>query len=165
MGDLDDGDGADRAAVVEAVSDEIGVAADDVEDAIQDALMSGRCYEPDDGTLKPICGIEWTPTDPPRRRVSIPSRANWLRSRPLGASGHLVADYHAGYEDALRYERGVDVPGRAPDRRERVLSLVDRVDPDRFVVLGDLMHSIGDPAALNAANSRCCSNPFPRAST
>ncbi|TYT61364.1 metallophosphoesterase [Natrialba swarupiae] len=57
----------------------------------------------------------------------------------------LVADYHAGYEDALRYERGVDVPGRAPDRRERVLSLVDRVDPDRFVVLGDLMHSIGDP--------------------
>ncbi|MWV38211.1 hypothetical protein [Natrialba sp. INN-245] len=54
MGDLDDGDGANRAAVVETVSDETGVAADDVEDAIQDALMSGRCYEPDDGTLKPI---------------------------------------------------------------------------------------------------------------
>ncbi|MEY7847577.1 hypothetical protein AB7C87_00015 [Natrarchaeobius sp. A-rgal3] len=54
MGDLDDGDGADRAAVVETVVDETGVSADDVEDAIQDALMGGRCYEPDDGTLKPI---------------------------------------------------------------------------------------------------------------
>mgnify|MGYP000112022623 CR=1 FL=1 len=54
MGALDDGDGADREAVVEAVVDEHGVAADSVEDAIQDALMSGKCYEPGDGVLKPI---------------------------------------------------------------------------------------------------------------
>jgi len=39
---------------VEAVVDDHGVAADAVEDAIQDALMSGKCYEPGDGTLKPI---------------------------------------------------------------------------------------------------------------
>ncbi|EMA62582.1 hypothetical protein [Halorubrum lipolyticum] len=54
MGALDDGDGADREAVVEAVVDDHGVAADAVEDAIQDALMSGKCYEPGDGVLKPI---------------------------------------------------------------------------------------------------------------
>ncbi|WP_435072997.1 hypothetical protein [Halorubrum sp. HHNYT27] len=54
MGELDDGDGADREAVVERVVDEYGVDADDVEDAIQEALMSGKCYEPGDGVLKPI---------------------------------------------------------------------------------------------------------------
>jgi len=54
MGALDDGDGADREAVVERVVDEHGVAAGAVEDAIQDALMSGKCYEPGDGVLKPI---------------------------------------------------------------------------------------------------------------
>ncbi|MDF9744225.1 metallophosphoesterase [Natrinema salsiterrestre] len=57
----------------------------------------------------------------------------------------FVADYHAGYEAGLRYERGVDVPSRAPDRRDRLLSLLERTRPDRLVVLGDLMHSIGEP--------------------
>ncbi|WP_254765062.1 metallophosphoesterase [Natrinema marinum] len=57
----------------------------------------------------------------------------------------FVADYHAGYEAGLRYERGVDVPSRAAARREHLLSLLERVRPDRLVVLGDLMHSIGDP--------------------
>ncbi|WP_128905355.1 hypothetical protein [Halorubrum amylolyticum] len=54
MDALDDGDGAGREAVVEAVVDDHGVAADAVEDAIQDALMGGKCYEPGDGVLKPI---------------------------------------------------------------------------------------------------------------
>jgi len=54
MEELNDGDGADRAALVEAVTDEHGVGADDVAEAIQDALMSGRCFEPDDETLMPI---------------------------------------------------------------------------------------------------------------
>ncbi|AZQ13869.1 hypothetical protein [Halorubrum sp. PV6] len=54
MGSLDDGDGADREAVVEAVVDDHGVDAEAVEDAIQDALMSGKCYEPGEGVLKPI---------------------------------------------------------------------------------------------------------------
>ncbi|MFB6156969.1 MAG: RPA family protein [Haloferacaceae archaeon] len=54
MADLDDGDGADREAVVASVVDAHGVDPGDVEDAIQDALMSGRCYEPDEGALKPI---------------------------------------------------------------------------------------------------------------
>ncbi|WP_256403106.1 hypothetical protein [Halorubrum salinum] len=54
MAALDDGDGAEREAVVERVVDEHGADADDVDDAIQDALMSGKCYEPGDGVLKPI---------------------------------------------------------------------------------------------------------------
>jgi hypothetical protein len=39
---------------LDAVVEEYGVEPDAVEDAIQDALMSGKCYEPGDGTLKPI---------------------------------------------------------------------------------------------------------------
>ncbi|MFB6229472.1 MAG: RPA family protein [Halobacteriales archaeon] len=54
MRDLDSGDGADRAAVIEIVSDEHGADSEEVEDAIQDALMSGTCYEPGDGLLKAI---------------------------------------------------------------------------------------------------------------
>ncbi|QKY19534.1 hypothetical protein B4589_003765 [Halolamina sp. CBA1230] len=54
MAELDDGDGADHGAVVERVVDEHGVDAGAVEDAIQDAMMSGKCYEPSDGTLKAI---------------------------------------------------------------------------------------------------------------
>ncbi|ELZ36646.1 hypothetical protein [Halorubrum tebenquichense] len=54
MDDLDDGDGAPREAVVERVADDHGVDPGAVEEAIQDALMSGQCYEPGDGLLKPI---------------------------------------------------------------------------------------------------------------
>ncbi|ELY67569.1 hypothetical protein [Natrinema versiforme] len=54
MEELDDGDGADRTALIEAVADDTGASADEVEDAIQDALMGGQCYEPDDETLKAI---------------------------------------------------------------------------------------------------------------
>ncbi|WP_339106486.1 hypothetical protein [Haloterrigena salinisoli] len=54
MEDLDDGDGADRTELVERVADETGASEDEVEDAIQDALMGGQCYEPNDETLKAI---------------------------------------------------------------------------------------------------------------
>ena len=54
MGDLDEGDGVAREDLVGAATDRYGADAGAVEDAIQDALMGGRCYEPDDGTLKPI---------------------------------------------------------------------------------------------------------------
>ncbi|WP_224336300.1 hypothetical protein [Haloprofundus halobius] len=54
MSELDDGDGAEREKVVAAVVDEYGADPGDVEDAIQDALMSGQCYEPADGKLKAI---------------------------------------------------------------------------------------------------------------
>jgi hypothetical protein len=49
----DTGDGAPREAVVEAVVDEYGVAEGDVDEAIEEALMDGLCYEAGGG-LKPI---------------------------------------------------------------------------------------------------------------
>jgi RPA family protein len=54
MHELDDGDGADREAVIERVVEDYGLGRDAAEDGIQSALMSGECYEPDDDTLKPI---------------------------------------------------------------------------------------------------------------
>ncbi|MFC7215823.1 hypothetical protein ACFQO4_17270 [Saliphagus sp. GCM10025334] len=54
MTDLDDGEGADRSAVIDTVTDETGADEDDVEEAIDDALMGGQCYEPGDGKLKAI---------------------------------------------------------------------------------------------------------------
>jgi len=54
MDDLDEGDGVAREDLVGATTDRYGVETGAVEDAVQDALMGGRCYEPDDGTLKPI---------------------------------------------------------------------------------------------------------------
>jgi putative SbcD/Mre11-related phosphoesterase len=55
------------------------------------------------------------------------------------------ADFHAGLESALRYERGVNVDSRGPARRERVLELVAEHDVDDVIVVGDFMHSIGGP--------------------
>ncbi|MFB6122573.1 MAG: metallophosphoesterase [Haloferacaceae archaeon] len=60
----------------------------------------------------------------------------------------VVADYHAGIEAGLRYERGVELASQAAERRARVLSLCDRTDPDRVVVLGDLAHRIGEPGTV-----------------
>jgi len=57
----------------------------------------------------------------------------------------VVADYHAGIEAGLSRERGLEVPSRADERRERLYSLVADTEPDRIVVLGDFMHSIGAP--------------------
>jgi len=54
MESLDDGEGADREAVVATVAEDYGVDTDAVEDAIEAALMGGRCYEPGEGTLKAI---------------------------------------------------------------------------------------------------------------
>jgi hypothetical protein len=54
MADLDSGNGADRTAVVEETRDRHGLAEEAVEEAIQDALMNGKCYEPDESSLKPI---------------------------------------------------------------------------------------------------------------
>jgi hypothetical protein len=54
MEELDDGDGADRERVVAALVERYGADPGDAEDAIQDALMSGKCYEPGEGQLKAI---------------------------------------------------------------------------------------------------------------
>jgi hypothetical protein len=54
MGEIDDGDGVDRQDLVTTVVDSTGADAAAVEDAIDDALMGGRCYEPTEGLLKAI---------------------------------------------------------------------------------------------------------------
>ena len=60
----------------------------------------------------------------------------------------LVADYHAGIEAGLRYERGVELPNNAGERRRRLLSVLDSTAADRLVVLGDLGHEIGEPEGV-----------------
>jgi RPA family protein len=54
MSDLDDGDGAPHDEVVAAVVEEYGADPGAVADAIDDALMSGKCYEPSEDRLKAI---------------------------------------------------------------------------------------------------------------
>jgi len=56
----------------------------------------------------------------------------------------VVADYHAGIETVLRAD-GVELDSRAATRREKLLDLIAETDPERLVVLGDLVHAIGDP--------------------
>ena len=56
-----------------------------------------------------------------------------------------IADYHAGIETAFRYERNVELPSLAAERRRRLYDLLDRTDADRLLLLGDLTHSIGEP--------------------
>lgn len=62
-----------------------------------------------------------------------------------GERALAIADYHAGIESALRYERGVELPSRATERRDRVLALLERTNAERLVVLGDLVHRISAP--------------------
>ena len=62
-----------------------------------------------------------------------------------GERALVVADYHAGIERGLRYERGVELESDAEGRRKRLLSLLDGTDADRLVVLGDVAHRSGDP--------------------
>jgi len=54
MDDLDDGGGADRDAIVERVVDAHDIGESAVDEAIQDALMSGRCFEPEDGVFSTV---------------------------------------------------------------------------------------------------------------
>ncbi|MFB6079363.1 MAG: RPA family protein [Halarchaeum sp.] len=54
MDELDDGNGADRDELVRTVLEETEADEDSIEDAIQSALMSGRCYESGDDHLKAI---------------------------------------------------------------------------------------------------------------
>ena len=62
-----------------------------------------------------------------------------------GERALLVADYHAGIEVGLRYERGVELPNNAAERRRRLLSVLDSTGVDQLVVLGDLGHDLGEP--------------------
>ena len=49
-----DGNGVKRTVVVEAVVEQTGASETAVKEAIEEALLSGRCYEPNEDRLKPI---------------------------------------------------------------------------------------------------------------
>lgn len=71
-----------------------------------------------------------------------------------GQRALAVADYHAGIEIGLRYERGVELDSNATERQQRLLSLLDRTGADRVVVLGDLVHRIAEPDGDEAKEIR-----------
>ncbi len=54
MRELDEGTGADRDELLAEMNNRYGLDEGTVEDAIEDALMAGQCYEPDDSTVTPI---------------------------------------------------------------------------------------------------------------
>lgn len=56
----------------------------------------------------------------------------------------IVADIHAGLESAWRSE-GIEVPSNAEARRDRLADLVQKTNPDRVIIIGDLAHWIGEP--------------------
>ena len=55
-----------------------------------------------------------------------------------------IADYHAGIETVLRSD-GVEIDSRGQSRRRRLLDLVTQHTPDRLLILGDMVHAIGEP--------------------
>jgi metallophosphoesterase superfamily enzyme len=67
-----------------------------------------------------------------------------------GERALVVTDYHAGIERSLRRD-GVELDDGADGRRRRLLGLVGETDPDRLVVLGDLVSSIGEPQGSERA--------------
>ena len=83
----------------------------------------------------------------PQRRQVEPLPGEPAATADLGdEQALLIADYHAGIEAGLRYERGVELPDNAAERRRRLLKLLRTTDTDRLVVLGDLGHQIGQTA-------------------
>jgi hypothetical protein len=54
MRELNEGDGVERETLLTTVVGDYDVTPADVEDALESALMSGRCYESGEDTLKPI---------------------------------------------------------------------------------------------------------------
>ncbi|MFB6119619.1 MAG: RPA family protein [Halobacteriaceae archaeon] len=54
MTEMGDGGGVPRGDLVAAVTEDYDVSAEAVEDAVQDALMAGQCYESGDDELTPI---------------------------------------------------------------------------------------------------------------
>ncbi|WP_115862903.1 hypothetical protein [Halorussus litoreus] len=54
MQELDEGDGVEREKLLAALVQDYDVTPADVDDALESALMAGRCYESGEDTLKPI---------------------------------------------------------------------------------------------------------------
>ncbi len=53
----------------------------------------------------------------------------------------VISDLHLGYEFELA-EMGINIPSQTEKIKENLLRLIEKVRPDRLVILGDLKHSI-----------------------
>lgn len=53
----------------------------------------------------------------------------------------IISDLHIGIEDLLS-KNGVKVPSQTEKMKEKILGLIEKEDPDRLVILGDLKHNI-----------------------
>ncbi len=102
-----------------------------------------------------------SPAEPPATVEPVPGEPAAVTPVDDGRA-LLIADYHAGYEAALSAERGVGVPSRARQRRDRLLGLLERTAADRLVVLGDLMHSIGGPGGAERGELEVLFESLPR---
>lgn len=76
----------------------------------------------------------------------IPETAGATVALADGARGLVLADLHLGIEAAIAWEVGLEIPSRADERLTRIEGLIDRTDPDRVILLGDVIHSIGTPS-------------------
>lgn len=81
--------------------------------------------------------------------------------RLAGRQTLVIADYHAGIERALQAESGVELSSQAPARRDRLLSLLEQTGATRLVILGDLMHSIGDPGTAERGEIEVLTESIP----
>lgn len=54
MESLDDGDGVNREALIDRATDDFDISTSDASALLQDALLSGRCYEADEDVIRPI---------------------------------------------------------------------------------------------------------------
>lgn len=61
--------------------------------------------------------------------------------RTAGQKTLVVADLHLGVEGELA-EKGISLPSQTPKVKKRLLSLVERFEPDRIIFLGDVKHGI-----------------------
>ncbi len=53
----------------------------------------------------------------------------------------VLADIHLGIEWEL-YQSGISIPSQIKKRMERIRNYIDKVKPDRIVLLGDIKHNV-----------------------
>ncbi len=53
----------------------------------------------------------------------------------------VIADIHLGIEWEL-YHRGFSIPSQVEKRKKRIRSYIEKVNPERIVLLGDIKHNI-----------------------
>ena len=71
-----------------------------------------------------------------QRLQLLPERAVWWERE----STLLIADTHFGKEATFRFA-SIPVPDQTQDSLSRLTTLIERLEPSRLIVLGDLLHA------------------------